>query len=144
MKIAVKKLHPHAILPAYQTVHSAAMDIAACLDQPVTLQPMERRVIPTGIAFVLPPGYEVQIRARSGLSLKHGITMANGIGTIDADYRGEVGVIAINLGTEPFTIEHGMRIAQMVVARYETADWQLVEELPATERGEGGFGSTGA
>lgn len=144
MKISVKKLRPQAILPAYQTAHSAAMDIAACLDAPVTLQPMERRVIPTGIAFALPPGYEVQIRARSGLSLKHGIAMANGIGTIDADYRGEVGVIAINLGIEPFTIEHGMRIAQMVVARYDTATWELVEELPSTERGEGGFGSTGA
>lgn len=143
MQIQVVKIRENALLPQYHTSGSAAMDIAACLDEPITLAPMERRVIPTGIAFALPPGYEAQIRARSGLALKHGIAMANGIGTIDADYRGEVGVIVINLGTEPFTVEPGMRIAQLVIARYEKAVWQEVTELPATERADGGYGSTG-
>lgn len=143
MRIEIKKLRPAAELPAYQTGGSAAMDLAACLDAPVELAPMERRVIPTGLAVALPQGYELQIRARSGLSLKHGLCMANGVGTIDSDYRGEVGVIVINLGDQPFTIEPGMRIAQGVVARYETAAWQVVDELDATERAAGGFGSTG-
>lgn len=118
------------------------MDVHACLDEPVTLQPMERTMIPTGIAIALPVGYEAQLRARSGMSVKHGITMVNGVGTIDADYRGEIGVLVINLGQEAFTIEPDMRIAQLVIARYETAAWQEVEELSETTRGEGGFGST--
>lgn len=119
------------------------MDLHACIEAPVTLGSLERTVIPTGLAISLPHGYEAQIRARSGLSLKRGITPANGIGTIDADYRGEVGVILVNLSNEPFEITPDMRIAQMVIARYETAEWDEVEQLDATERGEGGYGSTG-
>lgn len=129
-------------MPEYQTAQAAGMDLHACLDEPVTLAPMERRMIPTGIAVALPVGYEAQIRARSGLSIKHGITMVNGIGTVDADYRGEVGVLMINLSTEPFVVEPGMRIAQMIVARYEQVTWQERDVLDNTERGEGGFGST--
>jgi len=142
MNIAIKKLKPNAILPQYQTAQAAGMDLHACVDEPVTLAPMERRMIPTGLAIALPDGYEAQIRARSGLAIKHGITMVNGIGTVDADYRGEIGVLVINLGAESFTIEPAMRIAQMVVASYETAAWQEVEELDETARGTGGFGST--
>ena len=143
MKIQVTKLKQNAVLPEYQTSGSAAMDLHACLDEPVTLVSLERKVIPTGFALSLPDGYEAQIRARSGLSLKHGITPANGIGTIEADYRGEVGVILVNLSNEPFEITPGMRVAQMVVARYEKAEWEEVAELDETERGEGGYGSTG-
>lgn len=142
MNIAIQKLKDTAILPQYQTAQAAGMDLHACLDAAVTLAPMERRMIPTGFAIALPDGYEAQIRARSGLSIKHGITMVNGVGTIDADYRGEVGVLVINLGHEPFTIEPDMRIAQMVIARYETAEWQLENQLSDTVRGDGGFGST--
>ena len=130
-------------MPQYQTTGAAGADIHACIDEPVTMQPMERRMVPTGLAMAIPEGYEVQIRARSGLSIKHGITMVNGVGTIDADYRGEVGVLLINLGQEAFTIEPGMRIAQMVVAKYETVEWDVVTELDETERGAGGYGSTG-
>lgn len=143
MKINIVKLHHNAILPRYQTAAAAGADIHACLDAPVTLAPMERRMIPTGLAIELPLGFEVQIRARSGMSIKHGITMVNGVGTIDSDYRGELGVLLINLGREPFTVEPGMRIAQMVVARYEVVEWQEVDELEGTSRGEGGYGSTG-
>lgn len=143
MNIDIVKLNPAAILPQYQTAGAAGADIHACLDAPKTLQPMERTIIPTGLAMAIPDGYEVQIRARSGLSIKHGITMVNGIGTIDADYRGEVGVLVINLGQEAFTIEPNMRIAQMVVARYETAEWREVTSLDETERGTGGYGSSG-
>jgi len=142
MKIKILKLKDTAILPQYQTAQAAGMDLHACLDKAVTLAPMERQIIPTGLAIALPDGYEAQIRARSGLAIKHGITMVNGIGTVDADYRGEIGVLVINLGTESFTIEPDMRIAQMVVTRYETAVWQAVDELSETARGEGGFGST--
>jgi dUTP pyrophosphatase len=144
MNINVVKLNKAAILPVYQTVGAAGADIHACLDEPVTLQPMERRMIPTGLAMAIPLGYEVQIRARSGMSIKHGITMVNGIGTIDADYRGEVGVLIINLGQEAFTIEPGMRIAQMVVAKYETIGWNEVDVLDETVRGIGGYGSSGS
>ena len=119
------------------------MDLHARLDEPVTLGPLERRIIPTGIAISLPVGYEAQIRARSGLAIKHGITMVNGIGTVDADYRGEVGVLLVNLSNEPFVIEPDMRIAQMVIAQYQRIVWEVVDELDATERGEGGYGSTG-
>lgn len=143
MKINVTKLNKNAVLPEYQTVGAAAADVHACLDEAVTLQPMERRMIPTGLALALPAGYEVQIRARSGLSIKHGITMVNGIGTIDSDYRGEVGVLVINLGTGPFTVEPGMRIAQMVLSKYEQISWRQVDTLDETARGAGGFGSTG-
>jgi len=143
MKIEITKTKSEAIIPQYQTAGAAGADVHACLDEPVTLQPMERRLIPTGLAVAIPRGYEAQIRARSGLSIKHGITMVNGVGTIDADYRGEFGVLVVNLGQEAFTIEHGMRIAQMVVAKHEVAEWQEVENLDETERGEGGYGSTG-
>jgi len=142
MNIPIKKLKESAILPEYQTAQAAGMDLHACVDGPVTLAPMERQMIPTGLAIALPVGYEAQVRARSGLSIKHGITMVNGIGTIDADYRGEIGVLVINLGQEPFTIEPNMRIAQLVINRYETATWQVVDELDETARGDGGFGST--
>ncbi len=142
MNIGIKKLKPNAVLPEYQTAQAAGMDLHACVDEPVTLEPMERMMIPTGIAIALPVGSEAQVRARSGLAIKHGITMVNGIGTVDADYRGEIGVLVINLGHDPFVIEPGMRIAQLVVARYETAVWQELDELDETERGEGGFGST--
>lgn len=142
MNVQIKKLKNSAILPQYQSAQAAGMDVHACLDEPVILQPMERKMIPTGIAIALPAGYEAQLRARSGMSIKHGITMVNGVGTIDADYRGEIGVLVINLGQEPFTVEPGMRIAQLVIARYETAAWQEVDELDETARGEDGFGST--
>lgn len=142
MQIKIKKLKDSAILPEYQTAQAAGMDLHACLDAQVTLKPMERCMIPTGLAVALPDGYEAQIRARSGMSIKHGITMVNGIGTVDADYRGEIGVLVINLGQEPFVVEPQMRIAQMVIARYETTAWQVVDELDETDRGAGGFGST--
>jgi len=143
MEVKVKKLNPKAILPEYQTKHSAAMDAHACLDEPMTLQPLQRAMVPTGIAFELPEGYEMQVRARSGLSIKHGIAMVNGVGTIDADYRGELNILVINLGQEAFTIEPDMRIAQLVINRYEKITWQLTEDLSETARGTGGFGSTG-
>lgn len=143
MQVEVTKLHTDTQLPEYQTAGSAGMDLHARLDSPVTLGPLERAIIPTGIAIALPVGYEAQIRARSGLSSKHGITMVNGVGTIDSDYRGEVGALVVNLSQEPFVIEPGMRIAQMVFARYERADWQVVSALDETERGANGFGSTG-
>lgn len=144
MKLDVVKLREDAVLPLYQTAGAAGADLHACIDESIVLQPLERRMIPTGLAMSIPEGYEVQIRARSGMSIKHGITMVNGIGTIDADYRGEVGVLIINLSQEAFTIEPGMRIAQMVLARYELASWNEVAELDETERGAGGYGSSGA
>lgn len=130
-------------LPEYQTPLSAGLDIRANLDDSVTLQPLERALIPTGLFVELPEGYEMQIRPRSGLAAKHGVTVLNSPGTIDADYRGEIKVILVNLSSNPFTIEAGERIAQMVVARHEQIEWEAVEELGATERGAGGFGSTG-
>ena len=130
-------------LPEYQTPLSAGLDIRANLDESVTLRPLERAMIPTGLFVELPEGCEMQIRPRSGLAAKHGITVLNSPGTIDADYRGEIKVILVNLSNEPFTIEAGERIAQMIVARYEQIEWLAVEELSATERGAGGFGSTG-
>lgn len=133
----------HQPLPAYATPQSAGMDLRANLESPVVLQPMERRLIPTGLYIALPPGYEAQVRPRSGLALKHGITVLNSPGTIDADYRGEVGVLLINLSHEPFTVNDGERIAQMVVARHEQAAFEPVELLDETERGEGGYGHTG-
>lgn len=143
MKIEIKKLKENAIMPQYATKHSAGMDLAACIDEPVTIAPGERAIIPTGLAIALLAGYEAQIRGRSGMAAKHGIMPANGIGTIDADYRGEVGVILLNSSNEPFVVEPGMRIAQMVIARYEYVDWNEVDELNNTARSSGGFGSTG-
>lgn len=140
IKIVNQSKHP---LPNYATALSAGMDLRANLDAPVTLQPMQRKLIPTGLRIELPEGYEAQIRPRSGLAIKKGITVLNSPGTIDADYRGEIGVILINLSTEPFVIEDGERICQMVIARHEQASWTEVTELTDTERGEGGFGHTG-
>lgn len=133
----------HHSLPEYATLQSAGMDIRANLDEPITLQPLQRCLVPTGLYIALPPGTEAQIRPRSGLALKKGITVLNSPGTIDADYRGEIGIILINLSQEPFVIQDGERIAQMVVARYEQARWNAVESLDDTERGEGGFGHSG-
>ena len=130
-------------LPAYATEQSAGMDLRANIDESITLNPMERRIIPTGLYMALPPGYEAQVRPRSGLAFKHGITVLNSPGTIDADYRGEIGVLLINLSTEPFVITEGERIAQMVIARHEQGQFEEVDQLDQTERGEGGYGHTG-
>lgn len=143
MKINIAKVRSNAILPEYQTSGAAGADLHACLDEPVVIQPLERKLIPTGISMEIPEGYEVQIRARSGLSIKYGISIVNGIGTIDADYRGEFGVLLINFGQEPFTVEPDMRIAQIVVAKYDVAQWNEVKTLDETSRGVGGFGSSG-
>ena len=129
--------------PAYATPLSAGVDLKANLEQPVVLQPLGRALIPTGLFIALPAGYEAQVRPRSGLALKHGITVLNSPGTVDADYRGELKCLLINLSDEPFTIEPGERIAQMVVARHEQVEWEPLEELDDTQRGAGGFGSTG-
>ncbi len=133
----------HQQLPAYATPQSAGMDLRANLSEPIILHPMERRLIPTGLHIALPEGYEAQVRPRSGLALKHGLTVLNTPGTIDADYRGEIGVVLINLSQEDFVINDGERIAQMVIARHEQGDLVVVEELDQTERGEGGYGHTG-
>lgn len=130
-------------LPRYATPLSAGMDVRANIDEAVVLRPLERAMIPTGLSIELPEGYEMQIRPRSGLAAKHGITVLNSPGTIDADYRGEIRVILVNLSNEEFRIEAGERIAQMVVARHEQVEWELAEELAESERGAGGFGSTG-
>ncbi len=130
-------------LPFYATDDSAGMDLLAAIDSDISLAPLERRLVSTGIAIALPKGYEAQIRPRSGLALKSGISLVNTPGTIDADYRGEIGVIMINLSNEPFTITRGMRVAQMVIAPYTRANWQPVASLDETARGQGGFGSTG-
>ncbi len=130
-------------LPAYSTVHSAGMDLRANLEEAITLKSLERALVPTGLFIELPEGYEAQIRPRSGLALKKGITVLNTPGTIDADYRGEIGVILINLSQEDFVIEHGERICQMVIAAHENVEWDLVEVLEETVRGAGGFGHTG-
>jgi dUTP pyrophosphatase len=133
----------HQQLPTYATPQSAGMDLRANLDEPVTLHPLERKLIPTGLHMALPEGYEAQVRPRSGLALKHGLTVPNTPGTIDADYRGEIGVVLINLSQQDFVVNDGERIAQMVIARHEQGDFVVVEELDATERGEGGYGHTG-
>ena len=142
MKLRIINRSHHA-LPQYATPQSAGMDLCANLDAPVTLPSLGRALIPTGLYIALPQGYEAQIRPRSGLALKKGITLLNTPGTIDADYRGEIGVIVANLSAEPFTIADGDRIAQMVVARHETVCWEAVERLDDTARGDGGFGHTG-
>lgn len=141
MKIKIKSLS--GILPSYETEGAAGMDIRAYLDRPVMILPGDRALIPTGLFMEIEPGYEVQLRARSGLAVKYGITLTNGIGTIDSDYRGEVKVSLINLGKEPFEVKNGDRIAQMVVAAYERALLEPAEILSDTQRGEGGFGHTG-
>ena len=142
MKIQVHYSGKHA-LPQFETTQSAGMDLRANIDAPVVLQPGDRALIPTGIKMALPDGYEAQIRPRSGLAYKHGITVLNSPGTIDADYRGDVGVLLINHGREAFTVEDGMRVAQMVVAQYSQFEWESVDDLDETARGAGGFGSTG-
>jgi dUTP pyrophosphatase len=133
----------HHELPTYATVLSAGMDLRANITEPIVLKPLERCLVPTGLYMALPEGYEAQVRPRSGLALKKGITVLNSPGTIDADYRGEVGVILVNLSNKDFVIEDGERIAQMVIARYEQVEWKSVEVLTETERGAGGFGHTG-
>jgi dUTP pyrophosphatase len=142
MKIKIINISNHA-LPHYETNASAGMDLRAHLTTPVTLKPLERMIIKTGLFLELPVGYEAQIRPRSGLAAKKGITVLNTPGTIDADYRGEIGVILVNLSQDPFVVNDGERIAQMVIASHERAEWHEVKELSQTSRGEGGFGSTG-
>ncbi|MBP6378179.1 MAG: dUTP diphosphatase [Kaistella sp.] len=141
MKIKIINRSKHA-LPKYQTALSAGMDLYANIEESVTLKPLERKLISTGLLIELPQGFEAQIRPRSGLAIKNGITVLNSPGTIDADYRGEIGVILVNLSAEAFTINNGDRIAQMVIAKHETAIWEEVAELSETDRGAGGFGST--
>ena len=130
-------------LPQYATAFSAGLDLRADIDAPITLNSLERKIIPTGLSIALPTGYEAQVRPRSGLAIKYGITVLNAPGTIDADYRGDIGVILVNLSQEPFTIAPQDRIAQLVVAQYDTVEWQAEDVLPESERGSGGFGSTG-
>lgn len=133
----------HQPLPSYATEQSAGMDLRANIDEPIVLKPMQRQIVKTGLFMALPHGYEAQVRPRSGLALKHGITVLNSPGTIDSDYRGEVGVLLINLGDKDFVINDGERIAQMVIAKHETVSFVLTEELDETERGAGGYGHTG-
>ena len=140
IKVINKSKHS---LPQYATVQSAGMDLRANLDEPIVLKPLQRCLVPTGIYMALPPGFEAQVRPRSGLAIKKGIGVLNSPGTIDADYRGEVCVILVNLSSEEFVVEDGERIAQMVIARYEQAEWKEVKVLDETERGAGGFGHTG-
>ena len=142
MKIKIINKSSHA-LPEYETIASAGMDLRANIDAPITLKPLERTIVPTGLFLELPVGYEAQVRPRSGLAAKKGITVLNAPGTVDADYRGEVGVILVNLSTEDFVVENGERVAQMVIAKHERAEWEEVEILSETDRGVGGFGSTG-
>jgi dUTP pyrophosphatase len=142
MKINIINTSQHP-LPAYETIHAAGMDLRANMQEPVSIAPMQRVLIPTGLFMELPVGYEAQIRPRSGLAFKHGITVVNSPGTIDADYRGEIKVLLINFGSEPFEVKDGERIAQMVIAQHETAEWTIVEQLGETNRGTGGYGSTG-
>lgn len=142
MKIKIINTSNHQ-LPHYETLASAGMDLRANITEPITLKSLERAIVPTGIFIELPVGYEAQVRPRSGLAAKKGITVLNAPGTVDADYRGEVGVILVNLSADDFTIENGERIAQMVIAKHERAEWVKVDSLSETDRGSGGFGSTG-
>lgn len=142
MKVQIVNNSKHP-LPQYATEQSAGMDLRANINEPVTLQPMQRALIPTGLHIQLPKGYEALVHPRSGLALKNGVTCANCVGVVDADYRGDVGVILINLGQEPFTVNDGDRIAQLVINKYETVEWEPVAELNSTERGNGGFGHSG-
>jgi len=139
----VKIVNKRGQLPSYETSGSAGMDLRACIDEPVIIESGRYALVPTGISIALPEGYEAQVRARSGLAVKHGIGLVNGIGTIDSDYRGEIKVALINLGDKDFIINDGDRIAQMVITRYEKIEWEVVDNLPETTRGEGGFGHTG-
>ena len=143
MKVKFKKLGNNIETPQYATEQSAGMDLRAVLDEPVTLRSLERKVVMTDLSIALPRGFEAHVRPRSGLAAKHGITVLNTPGTIDADYRGNIGVILINLSNEPFTINNGDRIAQLVVSKYERVEWVEVDDLDETGRGSGGFGSTG-
>lgn len=142
MKIKIINKSKHA-LPQYATPLSAGLDLRANLDTPITLQPLQRCLVPTGLYMALPAGYEAQVRPRSGLAIKKGITVLNSPGTIDADYRGEICIILVNLSDHPFVIEDGERVAQMVIARHEQAEWEETDSLDETERGEGGFGHSG-
>jgi len=142
MKVKIVNKSPYPC-PAYATEQSAGVDLKALLTEPVVLQPLERTMVPTGLYIALPKGYEAQVRPRSGLAAKHGITVLNSPGTIDADYRGEIRVILVNLSQQPFEIVPGERIAQMVIARHEQVEWEEVDQLDDTQRGAGGFGSTG-
>ena len=144
MDIKIKKLDERAVIPMYATEFAAGADLHAVLDEPVCIKPLERKLIKTGFAIAVPEGYEAQVRPRSGLALKKGVTVLNTPGTIDADYRGEVGVILVNLSTEDFIVTHGDRIAQMVIAKHERAEFCETSTLPETKRGGGGFGSTGS
>ncbi len=130
-------------LPSYATIDSAGVDLKAFLDKPMELKPLERKIIGTGIKLALPEGFEAQVRPRSGLAAKHGISILNSPGTIDSDYRGEIGIILVNLSNQTFTVNRGDRIAQLVLAKYEKFNWKIIKELPKTNRGFGGFGSTG-
>ncbi len=143
MKILVKRVRPGALLPRYMSQLAAGMDLFACLEAPLILEPGQREAVPTGIALALPPGWELQIRPRSGLALHHGLTLLNSPGTIDADYRGEIRVILANLGQRSFKVEPGMRIAQAILAPVARAEIEETQDLPPTQRGEGGFGHTG-
>lgn len=140
IKVINKSKHP---LPQYATPLSAGLDLRANIDTPITLQPLQRCLVPTGLYIALPEGYEAQVRPRSGLAIKKGITVLNSPGTIDADYRGEICIILVNLSNEPFVIEDGERVAQMVIARHEQAEWEETDTLDETERGAGGFGHSG-
>lgn len=142
MKINIINKSIHA-LPHYETIASAGMDLRAHIEQDIVLQPLARAIIPTGLFIELPVGYEAQVRPRSGLAAKHGLTVLNSPGTIDADYRGEIGVILVNLSNTAYTIKNGERVAQMVIAKHERAEWEEVQNLSETSRGKGGFGSTG-
>ena len=142
MKVKIVNHSPYPS-PAYATSQSAGVDLRAHMDDPITLAPLQRAMVPTGLYIALPAGFEAQVRPRSGLAAKHGITVLNTPGTIDADYRGEIRVILVNLSDQPFDVVPGERIAQMVIARHEQVEWEEVDELDATERGAGGFGSTG-
>jgi dUTP pyrophosphatase len=143
INIKIVLLRKESITPVRQTEGAAGMDLHACIDEPLELMPGKRAVIPVGIALEVPRGFEAQIRARSGLAMRHGIGLANGVGTIDSDYRGEIKVVLINQGDEPFVVRSGMRVAQMVIARYEIPEWNIVTELSETERSDNNFGSTG-
>ena len=142
MKINIRNISGHA-LPAYETAASAGMDLRANIDENITIKPFERKLIPTGLFIELPVGFEAQVRPRSGLALKHGITVLNSPGTIDADYRGEIKVLLVNFSNEDFVVENGQRIAQMIISKHETITWQEVEILSETQRGAGGYGHTG-
>lgn len=142
-KVNIPVIDKSGRLPRYATAGSAGMDVCACIPEPITIEPGGRALIPTGLRVAIPEGYEMQIRPRSGLALKHGISVLNSPGTIDSDYRGEIGIILANLSDTPFVVKDGERIAQMVVAAYSRVEWEAVDELPDTERGTGGFGHTG-